>query len=112
MVTRFTHKATEQLEELASDVVRLCRGQRAVLQCGRTVIAQSGNEAGPGFVIAAQPFGAGTEAYELTPMDPAPRCRTAAGLEAYAALSDAIRVTHTRCCSKRASSLRLDRTGR
>ncbi len=91
MVTRFTHKATEQLEELASDVVRLCHGQRAVLQCGRTVIAQSGNEAGPGFVIAAQPVGAGSEAYELTLLDAAPRVLTAAEMGSFEALTEAIR---------------------
>jgi PAS domain S-box-containing protein len=91
MVTQFTGTAAEQLEQLASDVVRLCHGKQAVLQCGRTVVARWGDEPGPTFVIAAQPFGAGSEAYELRLLDSAPRNLTPAEAGSFEALTEAIR---------------------
>jgi signal transduction histidine kinase/CheY-like chemotaxis protein len=91
MATGHTRNTIEQLEQLASDVVRLCHGRQAVLTCGSVIVAQWEGEPGPRFVIAVQPFGVAANAYELKLLDDAPRELTAEEVGSFQALTEAFR---------------------
>lgn len=88
------HPAHE-LERLVGDVGRLCHGTRAVLQCGREVVAEwsAGGDMPAGPVIATQPFMAGSQTFQLDVHAAVPRKLSPAEQADFRALTETLRET-------------------
>jgi len=83
-------KPGSALEGLMADVVRLCHAREAKLGCGTTEVACFRGPPGPRVPIATQPFGVGTDAYELTAFDDHARELTPQECGAFQALTEAV----------------------
>jgi PAS domain S-box-containing protein len=83
-------RADVALDGLMADVVRLCRASEATLTCGTTEVARHRRSPGPRVMIATQPFGVGTDAYELTAFDDHARALTPQEWGAFQALTEAV----------------------
>jgi PAS domain S-box-containing protein len=83
-------KAGDVLDGLMADVARLCRAREATLSCGTTEVARYRGPPGPRVMIATQPFGVGTDAYELTAFDDHARALTPQECGAFQALTEAV----------------------
>jgi PAS domain S-box-containing protein len=83
-------KAGKVLDRLMADVVRLCHAREAKLGCGTTEVACFNGRPGPRVPIATQPFGVGTDAFELTAYDDHARELTPQEAGAFQALTEAV----------------------
>lgn len=91
MTAVYSQQALRQLTQLATDVVRLCHGQRALLRCGDVTLAQSDGDCGAEYTVAVQPFGVGNNSFELLLLDDSPRELTATEVGSFHALCEVLR---------------------